>query len=73
MVVNKYDINEANASEIDDFCSEEDILNLGHVPFDPEVTRSMVVGEPIVLYKKNSPAAIAIKKVWKKLVAQLEL
>jgi len=73
VVVNKYDINEANASEIDDFCSEEDILNLGHVPFDPEVTRSMVVGEPIVLYKKNSPAAIAIKKVWKKLVAQLEL
>ena len=73
VIVNKHDINEDNTSEIDDYCSEEGILNLGHVPFDPEVTRSMVAGKPIVLYKENSPAAIAIKKVWKRLVAQLEL
>ena len=73
VIVNKHDINEDNTSEIDDYCSEEGILNLGHVPFDPEVTRSMVAGKPIVLYRENSMAAIAIKKVWKRLVAQLEL
>ncbi len=73
VVVNKHDINEDNTSEIDGYCSEEGILNLGHVPFDLEVTKSMVAGKPIVLYKKNSPAAIAIINVWKKLVAQLEL
>ena len=73
VVVNKYDINEENTSDIDDFCTEERIVNLGHVPFDPEVTKSMVAGKPIVLYKKNSPATIAIKKVWKNLVAQLDL
>lgn len=73
VVINKYDINREHTSDIDDFCAEEGILNLGHVPFDPEVTRSMVAGKPIVVYKTGSPAAVAIKNVWNKLRTQLEL
>lgn len=73
VVVNKHDINDVNTSEIDDYCTGEGILNLGHVPFDPEVTRAMVAGTPVVLYNEDSPAAVAIKKVWKNLAAQLEL
>ena len=73
VVVNKHDINDVNTSEIDDYCTEEGILSLGHVPFDPEVTRAMVAGTPVVLYNGDSPAAVAIKKVWKNLATQLEL
>ncbi|MBT3283844.1 4Fe-4S binding protein [Candidatus Bathyarchaeota archaeon] len=72
VVVNKYDINEENTSDIDDFCTEERIVNLGHVPFDSEVTKSMVAGQPIVVFKPDSPAALAIRKIWKRLLAQLE-
>jgi len=72
VVVNKYDINEENSSDIDDYCTEESIVNLGHVPFDPEVTKSMVAGQPIVVFKPGSPAAKAIKKIWERLLAQLE-
>ncbi len=73
VVVNKYDINMEHTSDIDDFCTEEGIVNLGHVPFDPEVTRSMVAGKPIVVYKKQSPAAVAIENVWNEIGTQLEL
>ena len=72
VVGNKYDINEENTSDIDDFCTEERIVNLGHVPFDSEVTKSMVAGQPIVVFKPDSPAALAIRKIWKRLLAQLE-
>jgi len=72
VVVNKYDINESNTSEIDEYCLKEDIVNLGHVPFDPEVTKSMVAGKPVVLYKPGTPAAVAIRKVWEELLAHLE-
>ena len=73
VVVNKYDINEVNSSDIDDYCSDEGIVILGHVPFDLEVTKSMVAGKPIVLYNKDSRASLAISKVWENLVAHLEL
>ena len=72
VVVNKYDINEENSSDIDDYCAAESIVHLGHVPFDPEVTKSMVAGQPIVVFKPGSPAAVAIKKIWERLLAQLE-
>lgn len=72
VVINKYDINKENTSDIDDFCEEESIVNLGHVPFDPEVTRAMVEGKPVVVHNPESPAAMAIKNVWDKLSTQLE-
>ncbi len=73
VMINKYDINMEHTSDIDEFCTEEEIVNLGHVPFDPEVTRSMVAGKRIVVYKPESPAAMAIVNVWNKLRTQLEL
>jgi MinD superfamily P-loop ATPase len=73
VVVNKYDINMDHTLEIDEFCKVEGIVNLGFVSFDPEVTKSMVAGKPIVMYNSESPAAVAIKNVWSKLRTQLEL
>ena len=72
VVVNKYDINESNTSVIDEYCLEEGIVNLGHVPFDPEVTKSMVASKPIVLFKPGTPAAVAIRKIWEALLVNLE-
>ncbi len=65
-------INEENTSDIDEYCTEEGVVNLGHVPFDPEVTKSMVAGQPIVVFKPDSPAAVAIRKIWERLLAHLE-
>jgi MinD superfamily P-loop ATPase len=62
--VNKYDLNTDNTDEITGFCKENDIAMVGCVPFDPEVTKAMVRGEPIVDYRPGSPASAAIVKAW---------
>ncbi|MFC1804007.1 ATP-binding protein [Thermoproteota archaeon] len=66
VVVNKYDINEENTAELEDYCGENDIILLGKVPFDPVVTRSMVKGTPVVEYDPQSVSSEAIKKIWKR-------
>ncbi len=66
VVVNKYDINEENTEDIEKFCSENNIIMLGKVPFDPTVTKSMVQGSPVVEFDPDSPASKAILNTWKR-------
>ncbi len=62
--VNKYDLNTENADEITGFCNENDVATVGSVPFDPEVTKAMVQGQPVVEYSSGSPASAAILEAW---------
>ncbi|MCW3992004.1 MAG: ATP-binding protein [Candidatus Bathyarchaeota archaeon] len=62
--VNKHDLNEVNTGEIQGFCAEEGIEVVGLIPFDPEVTRAMVAGIPVVEHAPGSPSSSAIKKTW---------
>lgn len=66
VVVNKYDINEQNTTDLEEYCKMNDIELLGKIPFDPTVTKSMVQRTPIVEYKPDAPASKAIKKAWKR-------
>ena len=65
--VNKYDLNQENTAAIIEFCNEEGIEVVGQVPFDLDVTQSMVAGYPVVVYAPDSPASEAIKTMWEKL------
>ena len=64
--MNKYDINEHNTADLEHYCAENDISVLGKVPFDPNVTKSMVKGIPIVEFAPESPASKAILEAWEK-------
>jgi MinD superfamily P-loop ATPase len=65
--VNKHDLNDENTAAIGEFCDEEGIEVVGLVPFDPEVTKAMVEGRPVVEYAPDSPASEAIEKMWERL------
>ena len=64
--INKYDINPDNSVRIENWCQEKSIPFLGKIPFDEEVTKSMVQLIPLVEYSNNS-ASKEIKKIWKKI------
>jgi len=64
--VNKYDLNTDNTNDIVGFCEENSIAMVGCIPFDPEVTKAMVQGRPVVEYMPGSPASVAIVKAWAK-------
>jgi MinD superfamily P-loop ATPase len=69
VVVNKYDLNIENTFKIDEYCQKNEIADLGFIPFDSEVSKSIVAGKPIVIFKPDSPAAKAIKRIWENLMA----
>jgi len=62
--INKHDLNEGNTAMIGEFCADEGVAMVGLIPFDPEVTRAMVAGLPVVEYAPSSPASEAIRETW---------
>jgi MinD superfamily P-loop ATPase len=50
IIINKYDINEEKAAEIDEFAKSHDLEVLGKVAYDPIVTAAQLEGKSIVEY-----------------------
>jgi MinD superfamily P-loop ATPase len=68
--VNKYDINLQNTHQIESWCAKNSIPFLGKVPFDSQVTQSMVQGIPLPEFGNNQ-ASEAIQHIWEKLLKLL--
>jgi MinD superfamily P-loop ATPase len=64
--INKWDINPQNSAQIESWCKKKAIPLLGKIPFDEEVTESMVQGMPLTEYT-NNPASEEIGNMWQKL------
>ena len=64
--INKYDLNLQNSKQIESWCEINSIPVIGKIPFDEEVTKSMVQGLPMTEYANNSVSK-EIEKVWQKL------
>ena len=61
--INKYDINEKKAEEIEGFCRENDVYVIGKIPYDDTVLKSINELVPIVHYR-DSKANQAIRQMW---------
>jgi len=61
--INKYDINPQISDRIENWCHKNSIPLIGKIPFDKEVTQSMVQGVPLTEYSENA-ASEEIKKIW---------
>jgi len=68
--INKCDINPDNTILIEDWCTKNQIPVLGKIPFDKEVTESMVNLLPVVKYS-DGPAATELDRIWQKTAAIL--
>ncbi len=62
--INKYDINEDNTHEIEEFCSNSDIVIPAKIPFDNVVTEALVRGVPVYGYSTGKVAQ-EIEKIWR--------
>jgi len=61
--INKYDINEDNARQIEEFCLSQRVEVAARIPFDNTVTQAMVAGLPVVEYGQNG-ASHQIEALW---------
>lgn len=66
VVINKYDLNEKMAAEINKYCREKGISVIGKIPFSREINEAMHLGELIVNYKPAAKPAVAIRDMWQK-------
>jgi MinD superfamily P-loop ATPase len=65
VVVNKYDINEANTRRVEELATRLGTGVAGRVRFDPAVTEAQVEGAPLVEHSSNG-AASDVVDVWKR-------
>lgn len=68
--INKADINEELASQIEDYCQANELKFVGRIPYDETVLQSINELKPIIYYE-NSIAGQAIRKAWSKVKKQL--
>ena len=69
--INKYDLNEENTYQIEDYCYKEGIGVAAKIPFDNVVTEAIVAGLPVVEYSSNKVTQ-QIKELWQIISAKLE-
>ena len=69
--INKHDLNLEMCQEIENFSKDKKLTFLGTIPFDPIFTKSMVQGQTIFEYDKDSKAAQAVKTLWEKVLNEL--
>jgi len=68
--INKYDINEEIALQIERNCQETGIEMVFKIPFDNEVTRALVGGLPVVEYSRCDVSR-QIETLWQNILASL--
>lgn len=61
--INKADINGGMAGKIRNYCAKEGALFCEELPYDDDVTASIVAGKPLVEHSRG-PAALGVERVW---------
>jgi MinD superfamily P-loop ATPase len=68
--INKYDINEENSRQIEDYCLKQGVEVAARIPFDNAVTEAIVRGVPVVEYS-DGRVSREIEKMWQNISERL--
>ena len=72
LAVNKADLNEEIANELEAMATQHGILPVGRIPYDREVTRAQIARKTVV-EASDGPAASGIRQVWSVVEEQLHM
>jgi len=68
--INKYDLNEDNTQQIEDYCLSQGVEVTARIPFDNVFTKAIVQGLPVVEYSEGR-VSNEIKKLWQRITKAL--
>jgi len=71
--INKADIYPEGCADIEETCHAQSLPLLGKIPYDVEVTRAMVQGEPVTASAPDSEAAEALRSVYERVMQWIGL
>jgi len=69
--INKYDLNNDNAQQIESYCLVRGVEVVSRIPFDNIFTEALVQGQPVVEYKQDE-ITNEIKSLWQCISSTLE-
>jgi MinD superfamily P-loop ATPase len=69
--INKYDINEENTRQIEEYCREQGAAVAARIPFDNVFTEAMVHGLPVIEYADNNVSG-QIESLWDSLLKYMK-
>ncbi len=69
--INKYDINEENTQQIEQFCRAQGVEVVSKIPTDNAVTEALVQGLPVVEYS-DGKVSHEIEALWQRIAIALE-
>ncbi|MFA8450268.1 MAG: P-loop NTPase [Bacteroidales bacterium] len=72
-IVNKYDLNFELSQNIISFFKENNVQILGDIPFSEKMVEAVQKGESIIEYAPECELSISFKKIFEKLMKNLEL
>jgi len=64
--INKYDINEENSQQIENYCARQKVEVVSRIPFDDVVTEALINGLPVVEFS-NGKVSCEIENLWCKI------
>jgi len=68
--INKYDLNEDNTRQIENYCLKLGVEVAAKIPFDNVVTEALVLGQPVVEYS-DGKVTQEILRLWQKVTEVL--
>jgi MinD superfamily P-loop ATPase len=70
VIINKADLNPANAAEIVNYARIHGVGMLGEIPYDPVITRAQLASQSVIEFGDN-PASDALRAIWNRLIQHL--
>lgn len=70
--INKADIYPEGTKAIREYAAVEEINLVGEIPYDENIPKAMIEGQPITLVFPESPAALSAQSVWQKVIQLLQ-
>ncbi|MGM0421132.1 MAG: 4Fe-4S binding protein [Bacillota bacterium] len=67
IIVNKLDINEKLAGQIENTARQKGIDFLGSLPYDEDIVKAQIEGQTIIEYKPDALITEGLRKIWRKI------
>jgi MinD superfamily P-loop ATPase len=68
VIINKFDLNERVARQIEKFCLEDNLNLIGKIPFNKIMVDALIQQQTIIEYAPDSDVAVYIKDIWNQII-----
>lgn len=70
IIINKYNLNSSMSEQIEEWCKQNEVAIVGHLPFHREMTEAMVQSKSMIEFNPDNEISKNIEAIWNKILNQ---